>query len=182
MRAAPIGGYFADDLEAACEQARRSAEVTHAHPEGQAGAAGVAVAAARAYGGCSDPKQILEAAADFTPDGETRAGIVEALRLPLGSSVRTAVDALGNGSLVISQDTVPFALWCAARHLAHFEEALWATVSGLGDCDTTCAIVGGIVSLAVGREALPSEWLAARESLATLAEGAGREDAAPRNG
>ncbi len=172
MRAAPIGGYFSDDLEAASHQAQRSAEVTHAHSEGQAGAAGVAVAAARASEGFSDPREILEAAAALTPEGETRAGIVEALRLPPGCSVRAAVSALGNGSQVISQDTVPFALWCAARHLTDFEGALWATVSGFGDRDTTCAIVGGIVSLAVGRGALPSEWLAARESLATLAEGA----------
>jgi hypothetical protein len=122
--------------------------------------------------GCSDGKEILEAALALTPEGETRAGIVDALRLPLGAPVRTAVSALGNGSRVISQDTVPFALWCAARHLTRFEEALWTTVSGLGDRDTTCAIVGGIVSLSVGREGLPSEWLAAREPLATLAEGA----------
>jgi ADP-ribosylglycohydrolase len=170
MRAAPIGGYFADDLKAASVEAQRSAEVTHGHPEGQAGAAAVAVAAARASGAPSDPTQILETAAELTPDGETRAGISRALQLPLSSSVQSAVRTLGNGSRVISQDTVPFALWCAARHLTHFEEALWATVSGLGDRDTTCAIVGGIVSLAVGREALPSEWLAAREALATLAE------------
>lgn len=172
MRAAPIGGYFWDDLEAASEQAQRSAEVTHAHPEGRAGAAAVAVAAARACGGCSDRREILEAALAFTPEGETRAGIAEALRLPLGVPIRTAVSALGNGSRVISQDTVPFALWCAARHVTGFEEALWTTVSGLGDRDTTCAIVGGIVSLSVGREGLPSEWLAAREPLSTLAEGA----------
>jgi ADP-ribosylglycohydrolase len=172
MRAAPIGGYFWDDLEAASEQAQRSAEVTHAHPEGRAGAAAVAVAAARACAGCSDGKELLEAALAFTPEGETRAGIAHALRLPLGVPVRTAVSALGNGSRVIAQDTVPFALWCAARHLTGFEEALWTTVSGLGDRDTTCAIVGGIVSLSVGREGLPSEWLAAREPLSTLAEGA----------
>jgi ADP-ribosylglycohydrolase len=83
------------------------------------------------------------------------------------------VAALGNGSQIISQDTVPFALWCAARHLTEFEEAIWTTVAGFGDRDTTCAIAGGIVALAVGREALPSEWLAAREPLATLAEDAG---------
>jgi ADP-ribosylglycohydrolase len=169
MRAAPIGGYFADDLKAASAQAQRSAEVTHAHPEGQAGAAAVAVAAARAAGAPSDPREILEAALAFTPDGQTRAGIAEALRLPFDSSVAAAVGRLGNGSQVISQDTVPFSLWCAARHASHFEEALWTTVSGLGDRDTTCAIVGGIVSLAVGREALPSGWLASREPLANLA-------------
>lgn len=173
MRAAPIGGYFWDDPERACKEAQRSAEVTHAHPEGQAGAAAVAVAAARASAGYAAPKDILDAAAALTPPGETRTRLIEALRVPPGSSVRAAVSALGNGSEVISQDTVPFALWCAARHLAQFEEALWTTASGLGDCDTTCAIAGGVVALAVGQEALPSEWLAAREPLSTLAEGAG---------
>jgi ADP-ribosylglycohydrolase len=34
MRVAPVDAYFADDLEHVVEQARRSAEVTHAHPEG----------------------------------------------------------------------------------------------------------------------------------------------------
>ncbi len=68
---------------------------------------------------------------------------------------------------MIAQDTVPFCLWSAARHLGDFEEAMWATVSGLGDRDTTCAIVGGI--LAAGGEAqIPPAWVAARESLATF--------------
>jgi ADP-ribosylglycohydrolase len=172
MRAAPIGGYFSDDLRKAAREAIRSAEVTHGHPEGQAGAAAVAVAAACACESPSNARKMLEVAAQFTPEGETRAGIVEAGRLSLDESVRAAASALGNGSRVTSQDTVPFALWCAARHLTDFEEAMWATVSGLGDRDTTCAIVGGIVSLAVGRDALPAEWIASRESLATLAEDA----------
>lgn len=47
MRVAPLGAYFADDMEAVVEQARRSAEVTHAHPDGIAGA--IAVAAALAW-------------------------------------------------------------------------------------------------------------------------------------
>jgi len=39
MRAAPIGAYFADDCERVVYEARLSAEVTHAHPDGQTGAA-----------------------------------------------------------------------------------------------------------------------------------------------
>ena len=62
-------------------------------------------------------------------------------------------------------DTVPFALWCAARHLSNYEAALWATVSGLGDRDTTCAIVGGIVVMYAGVESIPSEWLEHREQI-----------------
>ena len=102
---------------------------------------------------------------DHLPDSETRAAIAKARSLPEGFSVRSAASVLGNGERLTSQDTVPFALWCAARSIDDFEEALWITVSALGDRDTTCAIVGSIVALAVGREGIPAEWRAAREPL-----------------
>lgn len=175
MRVAPLGAYFADDLEQVVHEARLSAEVTHAHPDGQAGAIAVAVAAAMAarIGEGKEPrsgKALLEAALSATPDGETRAGLGKALSLPLDDAVATAASVLGTGRQVLSWDTVPFSLWCAARHLDHYEQALWTTVSGLGDRDTTCAIAGGVVVLATGREAIPAAWLAARETLALHTE------------
>lgn len=165
MRVAPLGAYFADDAERAAFEARRSAEITHAHLEGQAGAIAVAVASAAAIHG----EDLLEAAVRLTPASETKSGIERARELPLASSIPVAVEELGNGSQVTAQDTVPFALWCAARHRDDFVEAMWATVSGLGDRDTTCAIVGGIVAGVVGEDALPASWLQAREPLTTLA-------------
>jgi ADP-ribosylglycohydrolase len=69
---------------------------------------------------------------------------------------------MGNG--VTSQDTVPLALWRAARHLGNFEEALWATVSGPGDRDTTCAIVGGILASDPAC-CISTQWFTGRESL-----------------
>jgi ADP-ribosylglycohydrolase len=42
---------------------------------------------------------------------------------------------------------------------------LWLTVSGLGDRDTTCAIVGGIVACHVGLKSIPKDWLKQREKL-----------------
>jgi ADP-ribosylglycohydrolase len=51
MLVAPLGAYHVDSLRRAAEQAVRSAEVTHAHPEGIAGAVVVAVAAAVAAEG-----------------------------------------------------------------------------------------------------------------------------------
>ena len=164
MRAAPIGAYFFDDADRAVEEARRSAEVTHAHPEGQAGAIAVAAAAAWVAAGGERPEDLFACVLAHTPDGETRAGINTALRLPLDCDVRAAVGALGNGSQVVSQDTVPFCLWSAARHLGDFEEAMWFTVSALGDRDTTCAIVAGILALRPATS-VPAEWLGARESL-----------------
>jgi ADP-ribosylglycohydrolase len=75
------------------------------------------------------------------------------------------VAVLGNGVLVSAQDTVPLALWCAAKYLDDFSEALWFTVSALGDRDTTCAMVGGIVATYTGTQGIPLEWQNARESL-----------------
>jgi ADP-ribosylglycohydrolase len=61
--------------------------------------------------------------------------------------VQDVADFLGSGFEVSAQDTVPFCLWCAGQHMEHWEETLWLTVAGLGDRDTTCAIVGGIVTM-----------------------------------
>jgi ADP-ribosylglycohydrolase len=168
MRVAPVGAYFADDLEAVIREARASAEVTHAHPEGQAGAIAVAVAAALAWrmGQGEAPRSgeaLLQGVYARTPDGETRDGLAKALTLPLEYTPATAASVLGSGQRVVSWDTVPYAVWCAARHLDDFVEAMWTTVSGLGDRDTTCAIAGGIVVLSAGAGSIPEEWRAARE-------------------
>lgn len=76
-----------------------------------------------------------------------------------------AVSALGSGHDISAQDTCPFALWCAGGYLGNYEEALWLTVSGLGDRDTTCAMAGGIVALSAGAGSIPAAWTAAREAL-----------------
>ncbi len=101
----------------------------------------------------------------LVPDSEVKSKIIRAANLAEKTSVHSAAQILGNGTHVSAQDTVPFSLWCAAQHLNSYENALWFTVSGLGDRDTTCAIVGGIVALSAGRESIPSEWLKAREAL-----------------
>lgn len=168
MRAAPVGAYFADDVPRATEEARRSAEVTHAHPDGQAGAIAVAVAAALTSSGVG-ATELLRATTQHVPPGPTRDGLTRAAALPFDTSPMEAAAQLGCGSRCLSMDTVPFALWCAARHLDDYEAALWCTVSGLGDRDTTCAIAGGVVALRVGADGLPAQWLERREALEALA-------------
>lgn len=168
MRVAPLGAYFADDLERAAAEARLSAEVTHFHPEGQAGAMAVAVAAAWASrwpGSGSSPRALFDVVLAHTPPGPTRDGVERARAWPLDTSPTAAAKELGSGQQVLSEDTVPFVIWCAVRHLGHYEEALWCTVAGRGDRDTTCAMVGGIVALSAGRGAIPAAWLSAREPL-----------------
>lgn len=163
MRVAPVGAYFADDFERVALEARRSAEVTHMHPDGQAGAIAVAIATACAFQMSDAPhgETLLETTLRFTPDGDTKRGISKALEI-LELSTPSAASILGAGYRVISSDTVPFALHCAARYLDNYVEAMWRTVSGLGDRDTTCAIVGGIVAMV---SPPPTEWLRAREPL-----------------
>ncbi|MFO0624408.1 MAG: ADP-ribosylglycohydrolase family protein [Polyangiales bacterium] len=170
MRVAPAAGFFADDLDAALRAAEASAAPTHAHREGVAGAVAVAAACVYAWRATRDEgfrrahPSLLRFALDHTPDGETRAGIAQAAALDPEASVTLAASVLGTGARVIASDTVPFSLWCAARHTDRFDDALWTTVEGLGDRDTTCAIVGGIVALAA-RAVIPAAWREAREPL-----------------
>lgn len=170
MRVAPLGAYFADDLEKAAEQAALSSEVTHAHPEGIAGAVAVAVAAAyaaRLRGADPLPRggEFLDLVIPHIPDSYVKTKTGEARSIPSTASIIRVIRELGNGTQVIAQDTVPFVLWCASHHLDNYEDALWLTASGFGDVDTNCAMVGGIVAAHVGMDGLPPEWLKRREPL-----------------
>lgn len=171
MRAGPIGAYFADDLAEVVRQASQAAETTHAHPEGIAGGVAVALAAALAARSRSDhaaklgPDRSIEQILTHLEPGEVRSRMRRALDLSERLAVGSAAAILGNGSELSAQDTVPFALWCAARHLDDFEAAIWTAVSVFGDSDTICAIVGSVVACFVGIDGIPSAWVTAREPL-----------------
>ncbi|CAM2010258.1 ADP-ribosylglycohydrolase family protein [Acanthopleuribacter pedis] len=174
MRAAPIGIFLAHDLDGAAAAARRASMVTHFHPEGQVGAVAVALAAAfafRARGqGKPNPGAFLEAVTTRLPQSEVRRGLEKARGLSADSSVETLVTALGNGSRVMAQDTVPAALWVSSHFLDDYEEALWRTVALGGDMDTNAAIVGGVVAAYTGIAGIPNIWLTRREPLPPLDE------------
>ncbi|MGW0903584.1 ADP-ribosylglycohydrolase family protein [Streptomyces sp. NPDC002853] len=161
MRVAPLGGWFSRDLELAAAQATLSAQVTHAHPEGVAGAVAVAVAAALSARG----ELTLAGVAERTPPGAVREGVLRAAALSFDTEPWKAADELGNGRRIRATDTVPFALWTAARHHDDLVAALWTTAEGLGDVDTTCAITGGVVGARTGVDAVPQAWLRRREAL-----------------
>jgi ADP-ribosylglycohydrolase len=175
MRVAPLGAWYADSPRRAAEQAQASAEVTHAHPEGIAGAVAVAVAAAlaaraRLDGDRPEPARLLGAVAGaLDPAGVVHRGVRQAVGL-LGHPAAEVVAALGNGSRVTAQDTVPFTLWTAATHLDDYPTAIRVCVTAGGDVDTTAAIVGGVVAAYTGvgtPGGVPDGWLAAREPLPT---------------
>ncbi len=169
MRVAPIGGYFADDIDAVVKNARLSAEITHIHPEGIAGAVAIAVAAAMAWQFRDSERPtrqaFIESILPHIPESFVRNACEKACYLPDDTLIEEVVEVLGNGSAVAAQDTVPFVLWYAGKYLDNYEEAFWKTASGGGDVDTTCAMVGGIVALYVGAENIPSVWKSRCEPL-----------------
>lgn len=176
MRIAPLAGYFADDLAVCAEQARLSATVTHAHHEGIQGGTAAAVAGAVAWQARRDGvrltrRALIEAVLPYVAESEVQRGLIAARDLD-GVSALEAAQQLGNGGLISCQDTVPICLWLAGEFLSSYEEAFWQTVSIGGDIDTNAAIVGGIVVLYTGAEAIPQAWQAKRERLPAWAIGA----------
>ncbi len=170
MRVAPLGAFFADNLDEVVKQAHLSAEVTHAHPEAIAGAIAVSVATALAWqlsqsGTLPGRSEFIDLLLPFIPDSQVRSKTRRARDISERTSVESVAAMLGSGYAISAQDTVPFVLWCAGESLADYEEALWLTVRGLGDIDTTCAMVGGIVALSCSDPGIPASWLQAREPL-----------------
>lgn len=174
MRVAPAGAYYFDDEAQAARAAVDSARVTHAHPEGQAGAVAVAVAAAWLRARQGKPwsaGRLLGAVLEHVPTGRVRDGVKAATRAA-GWAPADVAEVLGDGGQVIASDTVPYALWCVEHHGGNFEGLMFSTMEGLlnpaADRDTICAIVGGLAAVRLGRGALPRAWLERREPLPSV--------------
>jgi ADP-ribosylglycohydrolase len=164
MRVAPLGAWFAGDLDTVVAEASRSAEVTHAHPEAVAGAVAVAVAAALSVRGVAGD-ELIAAVTERVPDGEVASLLRRAAGISASADPRHVAGMLGCGMLISAADTVPYAIWSAAARLDGLAEALWATALPGGDIDTTCAIVGGIIAGRTGLDGVPAGWLQACEPL-----------------
>ncbi|MFJ7243957.1 ADP-ribosylglycohydrolase family protein [Kitasatospora sp. NPDC098652] len=175
MRVAPLGARFAEDLDEVARQAELQALTTHFHPEAVTGAVAVALAAAlavRSRGRRAPGRtELLTEVADRLPESDVRSGLRIAARLPEHTSVRHAANVLGSGLMISAPDTVPFALWSAAGHLDSLPDAIWHTLAGWGDMDTTCAIAAGVVAARTGLAGVPADWLAACEELPDRATG-----------
>ncbi len=102
MRVAPVAAWFADDAREAVQTATASAEVTHAHPEGIAGAVAVAAACvfawrARRGPGAAPASEMLGFAVEHTPGGRVRDGLREAARR-LATTPEEDAYTVGSGS------------------------------------------------------------------------------------
>ena len=154
------------------ELATQSAIISHTHIEAITGAIAVAIASALATQIASDknhpnPNEFIKKIIRYLPDSDTTSKIKKSLQIPYNYHIETIKSILGNGTKIIAQDTVPFAIWCAAHNLHNFEEALWKAVSVLGDRDTICAIVGGITIMSSDESYIPQNWLNSVEDFET---------------
>ncbi|OLZ63286.1 hypothetical protein AV521_39600 [Streptomyces sp. IMTB 2501] len=166
MRTAPLGAWYADDPEQATHQAEISAYPTHQHREAVVGT--MAVAAAAALAGSPDgrpgPEALLDGVIALVPKSAVGQGLRRARDMLDYGDAGTVAAVLGCGRRTTAHDTVPFALWSAARSLGDYETAFWTTAGVGGDMDTTCAITGGV--LASGKAgAPPAEWTQRTEAL-----------------
>lgn len=177
MRVAPLGAWYAADVEEAVRQAEVSSYVTHQHREAVTGCMAVAAAAALAAGrsprtgatgtpgtGLAAGAALLDQVIALVPRSAVGQGLRRARDMLDYDDVATVAAVLGNGRRTSAHDTVPFALWSAARHLGDFTGALWATAQAGGDVDTMCAIVGGVLAGAPAG-APPAAWVRSAEPL-----------------
>ena len=170
-RVPPLGAFFADDLSQVVEQATLSVVVTHSHPESIAGTIAAAIATALAWRLRSDQqmsrKKFLEQVIAFVPKSEVHEKLIAAREFDENISIQEAASILGNGSKATAQTTVPFAIWCASDFRQSFSEVTWHALEGQGDCDTVCAIIGGITVMRVGQDGIPTAWRESCEPLPT---------------
>lgn len=126
MRVAPVG-FAAESLEAALELARRSAEVTHDHPEGIRGAQAVAAVIWLARQGADKPALRAEVEGRF------------------GYDLSSTLDEIrpGHGFDVSCQGSVPPAI-IAFLESESVEGAIRNAISLGGDADTQACMAGGM--------------------------------------
>lgn len=126
MRVAPVGFAFAD-LETTLAEAKRSAEVTHNHPEGTKGA------------------QVVALAIWMARQGANKAAISEKIVQQFGYDLSRDCDFIRqvNRFDETCQGSVPEAITCFLES-TDFEDCIRLAISIGGDSDTIACITGGI--------------------------------------
>lgn len=175
MRIAPVGMFFYDDDRRLIDMAVHTAEITHTHPAGVAGAVAQAVAVGRAVrcavsGDSLSTDSLIDDAARAAGEIDENTGreIFRAAGLAahdLDGAVGEIVSAFSRD--VSAPGAVPAAL--AAFVLVHrmeggFADAVMAAVNSGGDTDTIGAMAGAVAGAFWGDGSIPKQWLAVMEN------------------
>jgi len=140
MRVSPVGFAFAD-AETTLAESKRSAEVTHNHPEGIKGAQSVALAIWMAR------------------QGESKPAIRQAIEQIFGYDLSRNCELIRkvNKFDETCQGSVPEAITCFLESV-DFEDCIRLSISIGGDSDTIACIAGGIAQAYYGE--IPN-WIVA---------------------
>lgn len=133
MRVAAVG-WLARDISECLVEAKRTAEVTHNHPEGIQGAQAIALAIWLARQKTLSPTEIRGLLPRYVP-------------YDLSASVHDLRG--GDGASTWAKDSVPIAI-ISALESRSWLEAVKNAVSIGGDCDTTACMAGGIAEALYG--------------------------------
>ncbi|MGY2004984.1 ADP-ribosylglycohydrolase family protein [Blastococcus sp. SYSU DS1024] len=164
MRAAPVGT-LSGGPERVAEVARRSAEITHAHPVGQDGAVAIAVTVGHLLGtppGAPPPVDaVLAACRRHLSTAQLERAVAAVASAARSALPEEAAATTGNG--ITAHEAVGAAL-CAA--LPRLEDPVAAVVFAVrmgGDTDTVAAMAGSIAGAFAGARAIPEHLLARLE-------------------
>lgn len=162
MRVAPVGARWPLDDDVRIAAARRSAQPTHVHRDGIAGAVVMADAVAlAARSGGFDRSSIVELASHRQSVRWHRLlGQAATLADPQGQPHET-VHELSAGVLAV--ESVPTALWVAATNDTIPEAAATALALG-GDADTIAAMALAVLGAAQGRDGFDPDWISRLEN------------------
>lgn len=175
MRIASVAAAYHRDLDALKRAARRSCEITHAHPIGVTGAQIQARAIAEAIRaeapGAIETSAFLDALEDGFDDAAVPGGVWEVRFETLRELVEAdpgpvepaqVARTLGNDSRV--HTSVPAAIYAFLANTDSFEETVVYAVSIGGDTDTIGAMAGAIAGGLHGVDAVPERWWTALEN------------------
>ncbi len=168
MRVAPIG-LWVQTGSAAFELGSRAAALTHGHPSGYLSAGCLAQLIADLVSGSPFEEAIqhtLTVLAHYSGHEETTAALHKALefardpRQPVSPAI---VEKIGAGW--VGEEALAVAVYATLIGLREqsFRQGVLLAVNHSGDCDSTAAIAGNLLGVILGRDSIPSDWIARLE-------------------
>jgi poly(ADP-ribose) glycohydrolase ARH3 len=155
FRIAPVGLFYFDTPDMLWEIAYKSANITHSHELGKAGAALQAFAVALAVRGHKEDMLLKLKEVVKTDMYKGKVGKLEAL-LDEGATEKRVISELGNGMAAF--ESVPTAIYSFLRY-DNFKDSVIYAISLGGDTDTIGSMTGAISGAYYGEGAIPKAWL-----------------------
>jgi len=169
MRVAPLAFVLSGESREERTLIRDVCRITHKNDEAYVAALAVVRALHRVRRDQHRGARLLTGVADDLPDTRVRDALRSLAELPDAAPVEEAAKSIGTSGH--AAESVPLAIYLAARYVTSCEEAILAAVRCGGDTDTTASIAGQICGAAGGT--IPEPWIArlpVRDEIEELSE------------